>query len=241
MTVTLDQSTSPATIYVDTTKEVGNYLSAIVGSKLDANTHESFLLNYSKLQPDEAFTVVLTTYGGSMLYSLMIANIIATHKGKTRVEVPRIAMSGGTIIALMADEIAMDKNACVGSIDLQMMLPIKSIIPTVKKHKDNSILCSIAYDLMNRYQSDYLSKVKELIKMKYPDTYSKILNFFYHRYSHEIPMFLRDMPDVLNVECLEVNQDAPDSTAASSRNPGMDTMLSLMSQYGGGGKSNLFL
>lgn len=237
MTVTLDQSTSPATIYVDTSKESG-YLSGIIGGKLDAKTHDSFLSSYSRLKPDEPFTVNLTTNGGAMLYSLLIANIIANHKGKTRVEIPLIAMSGGTIIALMADEIAMDQNACLGSIDLQMMLPIKSIIPTVKKHKDNSILCSIAYDLLNRYQSDYLTKVKELMKMKYPETFNKILNFFYHRYSHEIPLFLRDMPDILNVQSLEVKQESA-PPAARSNNPGMDSMLSLMSQLGNSSKSLL--
>ncbi len=174
-----------------------------------------------------------------MLYSLLIANIIANHSAKTRVEIPRLAMSGGTIIALMADEIAMDKNACLGSIDLQMMLPIKSIIPTARKHKDTSIVCSIAYDLMNRYQKDYLSKVKDLVKLKYPKKFGEVLNFFYHRYSHEIPMFFKDMPAVLNVQCLEVSE-SPAAASSAPKGQGLESMLSMFSGFpvGQGGNTN---
>ena len=67
---------------------------------------------------------------------MLIANVIANHKGKTVTLIPRYAFSGGTVIALVCDEIHLLPNASLGSIDLQMYFPIKSMIPAMRQYKD---------------------------------------------------------------------------------------------------------
>ncbi len=59
--------------------------------------------------------LVLQTPGGLVLASLQIAQAIRDHRGKVTVFVPHYAMSGGTLIALAADEIAMcQRTRCSG-------------------------------------------------------------------------------------------------------------------------------
>jgi len=52
--------------------------------------------------------------GGLVLAAEQIAPALRRHSGTVTVFVPRYAMSGGTLIALAADEIVMDPNAVLG-------------------------------------------------------------------------------------------------------------------------------
>ena len=55
-----------------------------------------------------------------MLASEQIAYAVRAHPGKVTVLVPHYAMSGGTLIALAADEILMDESAVLGPVDPQL-------------------------------------------------------------------------------------------------------------------------
>ena len=62
-----------------------------------------------------------------MLASLQIAYALREHKGKVTAFVPHYAMSGGTLIALAADEIVMCKHSVLGPVDPQLgQLPAAS-------------------------------------------------------------------------------------------------------------------
>ena len=62
-----------------------------------------------------------------------IAHAISARKSKVTVYVPHYAMSGGTLIALAADEIVMDPNAVLGSLDPQLgQHPAASIVRAVE-------------------------------------------------------------------------------------------------------------
>ena len=63
---------------------------------------------------------ILHTPGGLVLAASQIAKAIKRHPAKTTVFVPHYAMSGGTLIALAANEIVMDTNAVLGPIDPQL-------------------------------------------------------------------------------------------------------------------------
>jgi ClpP class serine protease len=63
---------------------------------------------------------VLHTPGGLVLAALQIAKAIREHKAKVTAFVPHYAMSGGTLIALAADEIVMCKHSVLGPIDPQL-------------------------------------------------------------------------------------------------------------------------
>jgi ClpP class serine protease len=70
--------------------------------------------------PDMPIDLIIHTPGGLALASTQIANALVRHKGPVRVIVPHYAMSGGTLIALAADEIIMDPNAVLGPVDPQL-------------------------------------------------------------------------------------------------------------------------
>jgi ClpP class serine protease len=79
------------------------------------------LLRIIRLTPDEQpIDLIVHTPGGIALAATQIAFALKAHKGKTTVMVPHYAMSGGTLIALAADEIFMDPHAVLGPVDPQI-------------------------------------------------------------------------------------------------------------------------
>jgi ClpP class serine protease len=79
--------------------------------------------------------LVLHTPGGLVLAAMQIARAVEAHPAKVTVYVPVYAMSGGTLIALAADEIVMGEFSVLGPIDPQIVgLPAASIarVPKIK-------------------------------------------------------------------------------------------------------------
>jgi ClpP class serine protease len=85
---------------------------------------------------DEATPIdlVLHTPGGLVLASEQIAYALKRHPAKVTVIVPHYAMSGGTLLALAADEILMDPAAVLGPVDPQLGdMPAASLVRVVEK------------------------------------------------------------------------------------------------------------
>jgi ClpP class serine protease len=79
------------------------------------------VLRAIRLTPDTMpIDLILHTPGGLVLASEQIANALNRHPANVTVFVPHYAMSGGTMIALAADEIVMDENAVLGPVDPQL-------------------------------------------------------------------------------------------------------------------------
>src|SRR3954447_10892074 len=84
--------------------------------------------------------LVLHTPGGLVLAAEQIAAALAAHPARVTVFVPHYAMSGGTLIALAADEIVMDPNAVLGPVDPQLgEYPAASIIKAVSQKNKNRV------------------------------------------------------------------------------------------------------
>lgn len=82
----------------------------------------------------------LHTPGGLALPSLQIARALSKHPGTVTAFVPHYAMSGGTLIALAADQIVMCEHAVMGPIDPQIEdYPAASIIRAVERKEDKDI------------------------------------------------------------------------------------------------------
>lgn len=78
--------------------------------------------------------LVLHTPGGLVLASEQIAYALRRHPAKVTVIVPHYAMSGGTLLALAADEILMDAAAVLGPVDPQLGdMPAASLVRVVEK------------------------------------------------------------------------------------------------------------
>lgn len=84
--------------------------------------------------PDVPIDLVLHTPGGLVLATEQIARALIRHSAKVSVFVPHYAMSGGTMLALAADEIIMDANAVLGPVDPQLgNFPAASILKVVEE------------------------------------------------------------------------------------------------------------
>jgi len=84
--------------------------------------------------PDMPIDLLLHTPGGLVLAAEQIARALEKHPAKVTVFIPHYAMSGGTMIALAADEIVMDENAVLGPVDPQLgNYPAASILETVRQ------------------------------------------------------------------------------------------------------------
>lgn len=70
---------------------------------------------------DMPIDLVLHTPGGLVLAAMQVARAVEAHPAKVTVFVPIYAMSGGTLIALAADEIVMGEFSMLGPIDPQIM------------------------------------------------------------------------------------------------------------------------
>ncbi|HBS58438.1 MAG TPA: hypothetical protein DEA44_04145, partial [Firmicutes bacterium] len=99
------------------------------------------VLRAIRLTPDEMpIDVILHTPGGMVLAAEQIANALEKHPAKVTVFIPHYAMSGGTMIALAADEIIMDDNAVLGPIDPQLgQYPAASLRKVLQQKQINRI------------------------------------------------------------------------------------------------------
>jgi len=87
---------------------------------IDIQDSEEVMRAVRLTDPDLPLDLVLHTPGGLVLASTQIACALRKHRAKVRVFVPHYAMSGGTLIALAADEIIMDEHAVLGPVDPQL-------------------------------------------------------------------------------------------------------------------------
>ncbi|WP_375203043.1 SDH family Clp fold serine proteinase [Hyphococcus sp.] len=96
---------------------------------IDLNDAEDVLEAIRKTPPNKPLEFILHTPGGLVLPAVQIARAIKAHPGKKTVFVPHYAMSGGTLIALAADEVVLSDHAVLGPIDPQIGgLPAASVV-----------------------------------------------------------------------------------------------------------------
>jgi len=101
---------------------------------IDVEDSEQVIRAIHLTDPALPLDIVLHTPGGLVLASLQIARAVARHGGKVTVFVPHYAMSGGTLIALAADEIVMCEHAVLGPIDPQIgQYPAASVLKVLAK------------------------------------------------------------------------------------------------------------
>jgi ClpP class serine protease len=101
---------------------------------IDIDDSEEVIRAIHMTEPDTPLDLVLHTPGGLALASYQIAHAIKLHRGKVTVFVPHYAMSGGTLIALAADEIMLEEHAVLGPVDPQLgEYPASSLVRLAEK------------------------------------------------------------------------------------------------------------
>lgn len=110
-------------------QETMNLLGFPLMRYIDVNDSEEVLRAIQLTDDEVPLDIVLHTPGGLVLAATQIARALQDHKGKVTVFVPHYAMSGGTLIALAADEIVMCRHSVLGPVDPQLgNMPAASLI-----------------------------------------------------------------------------------------------------------------
>ncbi|HDD42659.1 MAG TPA: hypothetical protein ENF79_03135 [Nitrososphaeria archaeon] len=117
---------------------------------IDIEDSERILRAIRMTPQDMPIAIVIHTPGGLVLAAAQIALALKEHKAKTIAIIPHYAMSGGTLIALAADELWMDQNAVLGPVDPQLSDPRRGAIPAA------SLLKVVSEKGRERIREDYL-------------------------------------------------------------------------------------
>jgi len=115
-------------------QETMSFLGFPVLRYIDIDDSEEVIRAINLTDPEVPLDIVLHTPGGLVLASLQIARAIHRHPGKVTVFVSHYAMSGGTLIALAADEIVMCEHAVLGPVDPQLgQYPAASVLKVLQQ------------------------------------------------------------------------------------------------------------
>jgi ClpP class serine protease len=101
-------------------QETMSFLGFPVFRYIDINDSEEILRAIRLTDEGVPIDLVLHTPGGVVLAATQIARAIRSRKGKVTAFVPHYAMSGGTLIALAANQIVMSEHAVLGPVDPQL-------------------------------------------------------------------------------------------------------------------------
>ncbi|GIX03362.1 MAG: serine protease [Planctomycetaceae bacterium] len=130
----LEQQRGTRVILLVHRQETMSLLGFPVMRYIDINDSEEVLRAIQMTDEDVPLDIVLHTPGGLVLAALQIARAIRSRKAKVTVFVPHYAMSGGTLIALAADEIVMCRHSVLGPVDPQLgEWPAASVLKVVEE------------------------------------------------------------------------------------------------------------
>jgi len=152
------------------------------------------VLRAIRLTPDDMpIDLILHTPGGLVLATEQIACALLRHKAKVTVFIPHYAMSGGTMIALAADEIVMDEHAVLGPIDPQLgEYPVASILKVVKEKEKKDIedktliLADVGKKAMRQVREFVEESLKEKMGLKKAKELAKTLTE--GKWTHDYPI-----------------------------------------------------
>ncbi|MER3397512.1 MAG: hypothetical protein C4315_06480 [Chloroflexota bacterium] len=133
---------------------------------IDIDDSENVLRAIKLTDPELPIDLILHTPGGLVLAAEQIAFALKKRPGKVTVFVPHYAMSGGTLIALAADEIVMDPNAVLGPLDPQIgQFPAASILKVLelKQPKDIDDQTLILADVGRKAINQVSAVVRDLL------------------------------------------------------------------------------
>jgi len=152
-------------------QESASVLGVPIENYIDIEDSEAVLRAIRLTPPEQPIDFILHTPGGLVLAAGQIAKALAERKAKVTVFIPHYAMSGGTLIALAADEIVMDSNAVLGPVDPQIGgAPAASILKVleVKKPEDIDDATIILADVAAKARVQVADFVAQILSKRVP-------------------------------------------------------------------------
>ncbi|WP_448536499.1 SDH family Clp fold serine proteinase [Pseudothermotoga sp.] len=191
-------------------QESMSFFGLTFGRYITIEDSEEILRAIKLTPPDMPIDLILHTPGGLVLAAEQIARALVKHKGKVTVFVPHYAMSGGTMIALAADEIVMDPNAVLGPLDPQLGgYPAPSILSVLEKKDINEIddQTLILADMAKKAMNQVMDFVTCLLKEKVGEEKAKQLSetLCSGKWTHDYPLTV----DVLRQMGINVSENMP--------------------------------
>jgi ClpP class serine protease len=165
---------------------------------IDVDDSEEVLRAIDLTDNNVPLDIILHTPGGLVLAAMQIARAVDAHPAKVTVLVPHYAMSGGTLIALAADEIRMTKHSVLGPIDPQLSdrsgaAPAASLLKVVEQKPiaevDDQTL--VLADVGRKALDQIREAAKRLLQGKMPEEQmDKVARALSEgRYTHDYPIF----------------------------------------------------
>jgi ClpP class serine protease len=164
---------------------------------IDIQDSEDLLRAIKLTDAEIPIDLILHTPGGLVLAAEQIASALGKHPGKVTVFVPHYAMSGGTLIALAADEIAMDDNAVLGPVDPQLgQFPAASVLRVLDQKSVNEIddQTLILADVARKAISQVGSTVQRIVSGRMgPDKAADLAQILTSgRWTHDYPISVEE-------------------------------------------------
>ncbi len=160
---------------------------------IDIDDSEEILRAIRATADDKPIDLILHTPGGLVLAAEQIARAVDNHPGRVTVMIPHYAMSGGTLIALAADEIIMDHNAVLGPVDPQINgFPAESIMNVARQKSfdeisdETLILDNIAQKAVQQLEHFIRKLLKD--KLTEAEIENIIKNLCHGKYTHDFPI-----------------------------------------------------
>jgi len=178
-------------------QETMSFLGFPVFRYIDVNDAEAVLRALVLTDPKVPVDLVLHTPGGLVLASLQIARAVRQRKGKVTVFVPHYAMSGGTLIALAADEIVMSPHAALGPVDPQVgHFPAASLLkviaqkPIARVSDETLVLADISQKAIDQLRGS----IKELLtRTQSPEKAEQMADVLATgRWTHDYPITVEE-------------------------------------------------
>jgi ClpP class serine protease len=198
---------------------------------IDIQDSESVLRAIKLTDENVPIDLILHTPGGLVLAAEQIANALSRHPAKVTVLVPHYAMSGGTLIALAANEIIMDENAVLGPVDPQVgQYPAVSILKVLENKDPNKIddNTMILADIAGKAVNQVKATIRRLGCCHYTQEEADRLaeDLASGRWTHDYPISTEEGREL----GLKINTDMPTAIyqlmnlypQASTRRPSVD-------------------
>jgi len=182
-------------------QESMSFLGFPIARYIDIQDSEEVLRAIKMTDNKIPIDIILHTPGGLVLAAEQIAYALAKRKGKVTVFIPHYAMSGGTMIALAADEIVMDDNAVLGPVDPQIgNYPAVSILKVLeeKPAKEIDDETMILADVSRKAIAQVKKTIERIACCQYSDADAKMLaeKLASGQWTHDYPISFEEAKEL---------------------------------------------
>ncbi|NPA26205.1 MAG: hypothetical protein GXO36_01195 [Chloroflexi bacterium] len=193
----LEQKRKSRVILMIHRQEVISLFGIPLARYIDIQDSEQILRAIKLTDDDVPIDLIIHTPGGLVLAAGQIARALKRHPAKVTVFVPHYAMSGGTLIALAADEIIMDPNAVLGPVDPQLgQYPAASVLKVLeqKEPKDMDDQTLILADVSRKAIKQVEEFVFDLLKDKMGEEKAREVahKLATGTWTHDYPIFVEE-------------------------------------------------